>query len=656
MTSTLGLCQGFLHPGPQSLYWLYRGMINHPSAKASRHNCLYSPLDTQNQEIRLLRLLPGQLGSHIVGSLTKHSLNETLKFDALSYVWGPPVFSSRITLNGFNFFITPNLSRLLNYLRLEDRERVIWVDAVCINQSDLDERSEQVTYMQKIYKQASLVRVWIDLSVDVRELAFRSLQTFSSKSNQTDIGSNVSFWVPLKSLFQHNYWSRLWVQQELIVARSITFHLQDTIFDGECIFTFLQLLYTRIYSPMNPLQDHRMWFGLGLELGILDIIPIRQLPLFHAPKKIFDLGFISLSTEDNNDSEFPLRLLDLLHFSRKLEVSDPRDRVYGLMQIAKDADKLALSISYRITTAEVFTQVAIRIYEISQLLELMCYVRLSSSPRHALPTWAPDWDFSDPQNSWLPTEYAAAANVQQQDRIQISPNMKLLLKGFKVADIAFVEQPETEKTIRWHMVSWFDMAKKSLQLFPPDKMPADSQIGDYFTFFITKMLHLILKSGTRHSPFSSDYTKEEAGGLFFALFELSKIGGEYADHSLSAFHDTQIFQILDPGVRRGLQRLWECINCRSVCILSTGIPILAPEDTTEIGDELWILFGSPMPIILRPFKGGYRAVAAAFDDNIMRGEHLARLLGQEINEVVKGGLSSRHSSQLYRRASSIEIQ
>jgi hypothetical protein len=90
-----------------------------------------------------------------------HINDESLPFDALSYVWGGQADKFPIMLNGKRMFINRNLSEALPYLCLPDPDRPrrpIWIDALCINQGDEEEKSGQIAMMHKIYSRAE--RVW----------------------------------------------------------------------------------------------------------------------------------------------------------------------------------------------------------------------------------------------------------------------------------------------------------------------------------------------------------------------------------------------------------------------------------------------------------------------------------------------------------------
>ncbi len=83
-------------------------------------------------------------------------------YEALSYVWGNAVFPETLCLGEKGTHaITTNLSRCLVALRKPDSVRVLWVDAVCINQQDVKEKSQQVALMGKIYRGAKTVLIWL---------------------------------------------------------------------------------------------------------------------------------------------------------------------------------------------------------------------------------------------------------------------------------------------------------------------------------------------------------------------------------------------------------------------------------------------------------------------------------------------------------------
>ncbi|KAH9208523.1 heterokaryon incompatibility, partial [Leptodontidium sp. 2 PMI_412] len=87
------------------------------------------------------------------------SLEDPQPYEALSYVWGDNGSQKKIFIDGIPFAITPTLHAALENLRLEYDERILWIDALCINQANEHERTNQVSCMGRIYRQAVVVVV-----------------------------------------------------------------------------------------------------------------------------------------------------------------------------------------------------------------------------------------------------------------------------------------------------------------------------------------------------------------------------------------------------------------------------------------------------------------------------------------------------------------
>ena len=166
------------------------------SSKASAYKYeALRPASQADGEFRLLTLLPGPRGSQICCTLQHASFQHNAKYEALSYTWGnlklandlkgclsplkgDPASTHSIHLNGCAATITYNLEGALQQLRSDSAKRVLWVDALCINQADLLEKSEQVKAMAKIYHGASRVVTWLGEQDEFVDLAFDTLEQF----------------------------------------------------------------------------------------------------------------------------------------------------------------------------------------------------------------------------------------------------------------------------------------------------------------------------------------------------------------------------------------------------------------------------------------------------------------------------------------------
>ena len=121
----------------------------------------YSPLDVEEREIRLLRLLPGRWTDPIACELSTVSLRRNPCYDALSYVWGDPKDTLPITVDGKLLQATKSVRLALRRLRSYHNSRTLWVDAICINQEDQEEKTQQVMLMRYIYSNAKSVQVYL---------------------------------------------------------------------------------------------------------------------------------------------------------------------------------------------------------------------------------------------------------------------------------------------------------------------------------------------------------------------------------------------------------------------------------------------------------------------------------------------------------------
>lgn len=124
----------------------------------------YRPLSPNGSNIRLLRLLPDQDPTNKINCEIFHAditNADRPAYEALSYTWGDASQTVAIGLNDFVFPATINLDAALRALRMNDRTRTLWVDAVCINQGDVEEQGAQVRMMWDIYRAADCVLVWL---------------------------------------------------------------------------------------------------------------------------------------------------------------------------------------------------------------------------------------------------------------------------------------------------------------------------------------------------------------------------------------------------------------------------------------------------------------------------------------------------------------
>ncbi len=132
-------------------------MENATSSK--RYN--YPPVNSATREIRLVTIERGRGSDQVRCYLNPALVDELPEYEALSYVWGDPKDRVSIILENCEFLVTRNLSCALESLRLPTVDRILWIDAICVNKDDLAERGAQVQLMRNIYQDAQRVVSWL---------------------------------------------------------------------------------------------------------------------------------------------------------------------------------------------------------------------------------------------------------------------------------------------------------------------------------------------------------------------------------------------------------------------------------------------------------------------------------------------------------------
>lgn len=167
---------------------------------------------------RMIRLLPDEDKSALIRcQLCNYNLScsgggEHL-YEALSYVWGSPVRSHSIIVNGCRFSITESLHTALLHLRDSQLERVLWVDAISIKQDDDNEKSKQIPLMRMIYAQARRVIVWLGEDNEYGEKALEVLGSLGRKGRNHHPGSvDEKDYERCEKLLQRDWFRRIWVR------------------------------------------------------------------------------------------------------------------------------------------------------------------------------------------------------------------------------------------------------------------------------------------------------------------------------------------------------------------------------------------------------------------------------------------------------------
>ena len=153
--------------------------------------------DNVEDRIRILELLPGKAEDTIHTKLAVAPLSAGTKYEALSYVWGNPAYPLPIHVDGKVLKVTQNLRTALRHLRSPTESRTLWIDAICINQNDKEEKGHQVGLMGKIYRGSSNTVIWVGPSTPGTPEAFHNVEILfrAAKDGGGDPTQNIK-WNP----------------------------------------------------------------------------------------------------------------------------------------------------------------------------------------------------------------------------------------------------------------------------------------------------------------------------------------------------------------------------------------------------------------------------------------------------------------------------
>lgn len=169
----------------------------------------YEPLESPSSEIRLLELYPGTFNEVVQCRLSTSSLTCLPSYEPLSYFWGSQTHLEEVFIDGGSFLVTQNLAAALRRLRHPEICRILWVDAICINQKDASEKGSQIPLMADIYKRGMQTIVWLGDQDRNTADAFAMLETMArycdSVSEEQVVKLNPDKWWVLKKAMKKKH-------------------------------------------------------------------------------------------------------------------------------------------------------------------------------------------------------------------------------------------------------------------------------------------------------------------------------------------------------------------------------------------------------------------------------------------------------------------
>jgi hypothetical protein len=365
-----------------------------------------------------------------------------------------------ISCNGNEVQVTKNLYEALRRLRRESEERTLWIDALCINQSDIAERNSQVGIMSNIYRCAPQgVVVWLgeeDTPIDqgmtlLKELGLvgqNLLELHDTKSIWEEMGRiNISSFeveacTQIRSILARPWFNRIWVVQEIALPRVAVIQCGK-----------YQLDWLDMESALEIISRIGYGYYLGnLECGILYLSVYRR--LHNENRDRVDMRKNSMKIES------------LLIENRWRQATEPVDMVYSLLGLAEDVapatqDGMVIPIDYSSDIYKIFIGVATTHIKHYDTLLLLSAAGLDESWDPKFPTWCPNWSA---KRNYRPIMEGSSfvqynASMGENAGATIDSN-NLTIKGLAYDKIVETGQSYGEMAFGELMFAWRALAEK----------------------------------------------------------------------------------------------------------------------------------------------------------------------------------------------------
>lgn len=560
------------------------------------------------KSIRLATVHPGVGDDELVVDLhiepfTTHS---PPRYEALSYVWGspePPQFIRVGRHDGATIQITTSLKTALQHLRYPDQKRIMWIDALCINQSDDIEKGAEVARMGELFACAAHVVVWLGPEADESGRAMEKLYYFGSQidvnwggvqlitpaagMDQVDYRTaDPNYDLPLDtqdsaaiiSLLNRDWFDRLWVRQEILIAEDKGFVCCGHHKMPWPVFRkAVRLLYSKRSEPGNMIHILR-------------------------PRLSTIGGFI-----------FQRRWTDVLSmrnvFDRAL-CSDPRDRIFGIKSLLlQDQQELCGPPDYTKPVVDIYLDFTKRyMAKYPNGLTILNQCEMSQSSSWPGPSWVPDWSTKAGYH-WGKDTFASS----QIGRFYEFPEPRTL----RVLGISCTTVTSIQPAPKFYHGDWNKAVEFLRRITSGQNMAATYPSGG-------SLLRAIARTVVSGAVY--DFTHVEGGN-----YPTSEIAEAELSRFVSGVNLVEEDYEIGSNTQRFLKRMdWG--SGGNNFITGTGGYVGLGAPSVQVGDEVLVIVGCQQPLTLRkcPADDKYFVVGECYVEGCARGEPLLGNLPEHV--------------------------
>lgn len=616
----------------------------------------YQPLGSPSTEIRLLELLPGRGTIECQLRITDLASARNT-YEPISYCWnsysrkGWPICtykekkkkenkSVRVRVDGFGFHITKSLAAALRQIRLMSGVRVLWADAICINQSDDGEKSAQVAIMGKIYQSGKQTLAWLGDADCWTGKVFRTLRIVLSQIPEDSSSSefyqdsedepeyhpgdtgatslhsrhlqlvrglcqDVLSYLSFRSIVQRPYFDRAWIIQEILLSENVLVMCGKYSITGD-----------KLYEGFTNCGKS---------------VPSRAFLIKYSIGKLWK-------------TQEPYCLDTIITKLSHTKTSDARDKLYSILGLHQSCPKCgSMVVDYSKDTDEVFLDATKLLLSRSSSLDFLSMSYCTNRPDGTrVPSWA--WDPQPRSTNFnlssadaeMTNPFCASQRGRSQPHFQ-GQRLGLLGYVFETVNLVGKAFPDGPKRVKYDVVlegllcyfSWLDISG----IYEPGitKAESDRRVC-YFRCTLKPFQERFARTGSANSNW---FSEENARDFESFHGEIMKRFGKFFSPggnptsiraklelcaTLASFH--RVFFGGYARAERWTDFIWGVgvVFDRCFVRLTNGRYALCPRDTMQ-NDRLVLLQGANVPWVLRPSGKNWVLVGECFVYGIMYGEH-----------------------------------
>lgn len=549
----------------------------------------YEPLPGINY-IRRVKLHPGTVDEAIVISLdvVPFSEGQRPEYEALSYVWGSAEQPEIIRVDakyGLAISATRNLVTAMKYLRRTDEPRILWVDALCINQADDFEKGPQVRMMGDIFRHATRVVAWLGPEADNSDLIMAKMEYLGSQiqmdyagttsiglsegATELDLGNprgGVYLWLEeidaLVHLLLRPWFTRLWIRQEIHLSSPVAVM---TCGHSQVAWPVFLRAFVLFYERELRVIEPRDGITEALALYRANLVNVRLSDILLALSGLPNVGY----------EEIGLR--DLRQCFDITDCYDPRDRIYGVLSLTPDYLREAIVPDYTKPFGDVYKDTFLCHLRRTRDLSLLGSCELGiESP---IPSWVPNWSRKFKCRKFTRGQFASS---QIASWYELNANDVLRVAGVLVGTIQ--HHDEFRWQLGWGSREVYEELRRLLiNMVFPEKTFTDDEKLEY----ISRSLVCNEFPDYYEPPTGELHTVESGKSL------VQKMLSDVDQFNLNYFTAEEIHYL----------NAVSCMMGRQVFKTTDGQLAIGPFQA-QPGDHICVLLGCDGPMVLRSTRDG----------------------------------------------------